>query len=304
MHQLPALFASSIAPSKTQLYEDLVERLFKEMREDRESNRGNSATINRIQRSACRWWIDCLYQGYCCIPTSPVALSLSRNNFSVNGYRKIPQSHNAVMRAVRTTKALGWVRQTMGCNGPDGCRSLSRYAAHGGLLDSFTAMGRVWHAVSPPEREMLIVISQDSRSKKRHVAENEHSNVRKWRDDLHRINCLIGNKPIYLDLPDSDWLEVKPKQASKSGTPAPLCLTQTAMRRMFTRNKFDHGGRFYGGWWQNIPAYMRRHIVIGDQITVECDYSGIALRTLYAREGLNDIPSDPYDIGVSATSFL
>jgi len=169
----------------------------------------------------------------------------------------------------------------------------------GQLLESFISMGLVWSPRTSPPREKLVLISQDSRSKKFVVPADKHPKVANWQEDLYQINTFIGGTPIYLDLPDAEWSDVVPKANRKNGARQPLCLTQISLRRMFTRNKFDHGGRFYGGWWQNIPAKYRRHIVIGDQLTVECDYSGIAMRCLYAREGFTNIPDDPYDIGLN-----
>ena len=59
------------------------------------------------------------------------------------------------------------------------------------------------------------------------------------------------------------------------------------------------GGRFYRGWWQSIPGKHRPHIRIDGKKTIEVDYSGMALRIIYA---LNNIPfkteDDPYDIGL------
>lgn len=250
-------------------------------------------------KKACGWWIGCLYQAFCCIPSSAVALSLSRSSYLSSGFPCIRLSYQAVVRVVRCSKVLGWVQHIAGCNGPNGNRALARYSAAGRLLARFQETGVIWSPRVSPDTGQLILISTNSKGKKRAVADDEHPEVAKWKDQLSRINYLIGQTPIYLDLPDSEWAKVNPKSASKSNLNSALCITQTVLRRMFTRDKFDHGGRYYGGWWQNIPAKYRRHIVIGDQLTVECDYSGIALRCLYAMEGIPDVPDDPYEIGLN-----
>ena len=33
----------------------------------------------------------------------------------------------------------------------------------------------------------------------------------------------------------------------------PIDVTQKRLRRIFNNGSFQQGGRFYGGWWQNIP---------------------------------------------------
>jgi|TARA_B100001146_G_scaffold196452_1_gene184762 hypothetical protein len=48
---------------------------------------------------------------------------------------------------------------------------------------------------------------------------------------------------------------------------------------------FSSGGRFYRGWWQNIPRELRQHITIDGEPCSELDYSGQHLLLLYGLEG-------------------
>ena len=53
----------------------------------------------------------------------------------------------------------------------------------------------------------------------------------------------------------------------------PLNLSKRTLRRVFGRGSFERGGRFYGGWWQNIPSAYRSVISINGKPTIEMDYS-------------------------------
>ena len=53
----------------------------------------------------------------------------------------------------------------------------------------------------------------------------------------------------------------------------PINLSNRTLRRVFNRDSFEMGGRFYGGWWQNIPSAYRSVITINGYRTVEADYS-------------------------------
>jgi hypothetical protein len=77
------------------------------------------------------------------------------------------------------------------------------------------------------------------------------------------------------------------------------------LHRVFNRGDFEHGGRFYGGWWQNIRASARRRITIDGQRTVEADFRGFNPSVLLAEAGLL-IPDDPYAliVGTSAPKEL
>jgi hypothetical protein len=66
------------------------------------------------------------------------------------------------------------------------------------------------------------------------------------------------------------------------------------LHRVFNNGRFDEGGRFYGGWWQNVPKESRKYLEINYKSTIEIDYKGLQLRMLYALERL-EAPEDPYD---------
>lgn len=65
--------------------------------------------------------------------------------------------------------------------------------------------------------------------------------------------------------------------------------------RVFNDGTFDHGGRFYGGWWQNIPSEYRRFLTLDSIPTVELDFANMQLAMLYAKIGLN-LEGDAYAI--------
>jgi hypothetical protein len=64
------------------------------------------------------------------------------------------------------------------------------------------------------------------------------------------------------------------------------------MHRVFNGTEADEwtkGGRFYGGWWLQIPKEMRKDIYINDQPTVEIDYKAMHPNML-----LENSATDPY----------
>lgn len=66
-----------------------------------------------------------------------------------------------------------------------------------------------------------------------------------------------------------------------------------ALHRVFNRNSFDFGGRFYGAYHLRLPKRLRRFIKINGQETLELDYSALHIRMLYHLEGI-DYKEDPY----------
>lgn len=58
-------------------------------------------------------------------------------------------------------------------------------------------------------------------------------------------------------------------------------FSNRTLRRVFGRGSFEMGGRFYGGWWQNIPSAYRSVITINGYRTIEADYSQFHPNILY-----------------------
>ncbi|MCE8513564.1 hypothetical protein KBY22_12715 [Ruegeria pomeroyi] len=75
--------------------------------------------------------------------------------------------------------------------------------------------------------------------------------------------------------------------------------------RVFNRGNFNHGGRFYGGWWQVIKKHARPTFTIDGQHTIEADFRGFNPAVLLAEAG-QPIPDDPYApiVGANAPDDL
>ena len=73
--------------------------------------------------------------------------------------------------------------------------------------------------------------------------------------------------------------------------------THRTVYRVFNNGSFEEGGRFYGGWWQQIPSRLRQHITLNGMPTVEMDYSALHPRLIYAERNVQ-YEGDPYDVGL------
>lgn len=73
--------------------------------------------------------------------------------------------------------------------------------------------------------------------------------------------------------------------------------------RVFNES-FDYGGRFYGGFWQQIPKEYRQRITIDNYLTFEMDYSAIHFSMLYQQVGISkEEYQDPYTLDVEDSSL-
>jgi len=73
-----------------------------------------------------------------------------------------------------------------------------------------------------------------------------------------------------------------------------ISAAQTSLTRIFSRGTLTMGGRFYSSL-QNLKSEARKYIRLGDEPTVEIDFSSIHPNILYSLKGLQ-IDGDPYEI--------
>ena len=125
------------------------------------------------------------------------------------------------------------------------------------------------------------------------------------RHNLQLINDRIATKWIDLELSKEEHLDLVAQMAKKDkehleDSPddyRPLMLSKRSLYRVFNDTEFKTGGRFYGGWWQEIPSKFRDRITIDGKRTVQLDYSGLHPHILYYEKGL-ELNDDPYQVNL------
>ncbi|WP_145926450.1 hypothetical protein [Syntrophotalea acetylenica] len=138
-----------------------------------------------------------------------------------------------------------------------------------------------------PQEE--VVILKDTDKIPIDYKDTNHNDADGKRKFLKRYNELLEG--TYIDLDAGDY---KAKESMW------VDLSRKHCYRVFNNGKktLIHGGRFYGGWWQGIPSELRLKIIINNMKVVECDYSGIHINLLYAKEGIdfNCLGKDAYQL--------
>lgn len=120
---------------------------------------------------------------------------------------------------------------------------------------------------------------------KRIIEYSDTETTNRERAFLKRYNAMIEGCDIQLD----------DEQAHISSDGTKPDFSAKHLYRVFNNGRFDHGGRFYGGWWQRINANRRSHILIDGEETIEIDYSAMHCRMCYDLSGRSLPPNvDPY----------
>lgn len=301
-----AIWPASVLMPHDPSHQQLVEQLLLAVDRLRPSTKGLTNETLQRENTAAVWLVEALFQAATSLPEVALALPRTPKSYGNGPDHWVPLSFHATTRVLDALQSLGWVRCEPGFQTKDSGK-VSRYWAEGYLLAYCRTQGQQWRELIPPRPESLILMT-DKRNDlpRRFVTDGEGADVAAWRTNLLRINEVLLSKCIMLDatndlLAEAGSAAVKKQQQKAAGKKAhvsPVRFANVTLRRIFARGRLDYGGRFYGPWWQNLPGKYRRNIVIDREPAAECDYSGMALRCLYAREGLDIGPDDPYDIGL------
>jgi hypothetical protein len=172
---------------------------------------------------------------------------------------------------------------------------LARIRAEPALRDLFDELGvRRWHVTS--QRDKLIKLNRPKLD-----AGPEPADVSASRSILTRVNTRIDGCDI--SIPDEAWRRIAERRREKAeakGKGKRICitlggdLTAKALYRVFTGD-WNHGGRLYGGWWQNIEGEERRLLTIDGKPTVEIDFGNLHPALLYKARGKR-LDRDPYHL--------
>jgi len=135
------------------------------------------------------------------------------------------------------------------------------------------------------------------------VEYDDTEQTNQMRHNLQLINDRIATKWIDLELSKEEHVDLVAQMAKKDKEHLeespddyrPLMLSKRSLYRVFNDAEFKTGGRFYGGWWQEIPSKYRDRITIDGKRTVQLDYSGLHPHILYYEEGL-ELKDDPYQL--------
>ena len=191
----------------------------------------------------------------------------------------------------------------------DGLEVLGYLENHKGFQDRSTGRGRQArmraterlldliqnHSVTPfmVEREdEEVIVLRDGNNED--VPYEDTDETRRMRKQLRSFNSFLGEFNLGLSCPLDEVRQIILDRKAN-----PIDYSRTRVRRKF-KYDFSSGGRFYDGWWQEMPKDFRPYIIIDGEPCSELDYSGQHLLLLYATKGeeyywLRGV-GDPYEI--------
>ena len=101
-----------------------------------------------------------------------------------------------------------------------------------------------------------------------------------FRSNLRLINDCFTEHWADLRIKDAE-IEQLSKRLELNSDKYPIDLSKRTLTRIFANGSFKEGGRFYRGWWHNVPSEYRKFITIDEGVTTEYDFSQLSPHMLY-----------------------
>jgi hypothetical protein len=159
--------------------------------------------------------------------------------------------------------------------------SITRFVANDELLSIFSDIKEdPFKAIQPDLYSESIILRDKIDGKKQQIDYLDTPGVNEMRDNLLLINkCLKAHYPD-IRIRDDEWLPLQ-ERIMADPNKQPIDLTRRKLVRIFSEGRFDRGGRFYRGWWENVPSEYRKYITIDGKRTNEYDYSQLNPHMVY-----------------------
>ena len=250
-----------------------------------------------------------LYVAWLEDPDLCISISRTDSAFKVGSRYNLLHISKKIITVVDALLELGFIEQKLGT---EGSRKITRIWPHTPLIDYFkTAAFSEFLIDIHSDKECIVltnkVINFDADEKEiKSTVECEYEDkkvpfdIAGAREDLRSYNALLRQTQIDIGSEQSPPVTreyFNRKQKRWETRRISLRHDNKFVRRIFYRKKWNLGGRYHGGWWQQIPSELRKDILINDQHTVEVDYSGFHVSIAYGLEDLQP-PEDPYTLGV------
>ena len=126
----------------------------------------------------------------------------------------------------------------------------------------------------------VIILRNKIDGRQQDVDYDDTPKTERFRSNLTKINDCFLKHWADLRIPDAAITKLS-NRINRDPDKQPIDLSKRTLTRIFTNGSFEEGGRFYRGWWQNVPSEYRKFITIDESVTTEYDFSQLSPHMLY-----------------------
>ena len=267
-----------------------------EATEGRERRRSTVAKIHFDH--AVRHIVTELWKSAKSLPLSELGINKRIGYYSENErYRDKLLTYRQVMAAYNGLLRIGFIEVTRkGYYDPDTNEGeITRIVAKDELLERLLELeGHPAISVAPDVNKETILLRDTVNDKKTLIDYEDTHITERFRDNLNVINSCLQRHWSDLEILDAEVPKLE-QRIRNHKTKEPIDFSKRTMVRIFSNGSFKEGGRFYRGWWQNVPREYRQYITIDEKKTGEGDFSQLNPHMLYVANNKILGSEDAYD---------
>ena len=157
----------------------------------------------------------------------------------------------------------------------------TRFVARDELLERLQGLyGHPAISIKPDFNAETIILRDKVDDRKVLQEYDDTPATERHRANLKKINSCFLKHWCDLEVQDTELAKLEARIANHA-TKQPIDFSQRTLVRIFSNGSFKQGGRFYRGWWQNVPSKYRKYITIDEKRTAEFDFSQLNPHLLY-----------------------
>ena len=158
-----------------------------------------------------------------------------------------------------------------------------------GEIDEYPAI-----SIKPSPNGETIILRNVIDGQRKQIEYEDTPKTKQYRNNLKIVIQCFMRHWADLEIKDDDVAKLA-SAVAKDDEKQPIDLSARTLVRIFSNGSFKEGGRFYRGWWQNVPSEYRKHITIDMKRTVEYDFSQLNPHMLYYAYNKELGSEDAYD---------
>ena len=266
------------------MFEEFVKEITKELEAKESRSRARSAAPHARFEYAVSFLLRELWRNSLSYPLRESSIHLRRGYYSELPryqdenltYRQVKAAFDGMIdcRMIEVTTA-GFYRREIGSG------ELTRFIPTDRLLERFeTLEGHPAFQLKSDTSGDIIILRNKIDGRKQDVDYDDTPKTERFRSNLTKINDCFVKHWADLRIEDTEVAKLSDR-INQDPDKQPIDLSKRTLTRIFTNGSFEEGGRFYRGWWQNVPSEYRPFITIDESVTTEYDFSQLSPHMLY-----------------------
>ena len=280
------------------MFEELVKEITKELEVQESRGRARSGDAQGSFEYAVRFILTLLWRDSISYPPCESSINLRNGYYSELPryrdnkltYRQVKAAFDALIncRFIEITKKGYYMRET-------GQSGLTKFIPTDRLLERFESLdGHPAFQIKPNLDEETIILRDKIDGKNVDIHYDDIRKTNRFRSNLKIINDCLMRHWVDLRIRNTEFSHLAKRINQHSGK-EPVDLSRRTLVRIFANGSFEEGGRFYRGWWQNVPSEYRKFITIDEMVTTEYDFSQLSPHMLYFAYNKEMGQEDAYD---------